>query len=73
MLLCGLCDVEPVLSGNTAPVKHPQLIAVVRKPRLSERLAYTLRVQLPCLGRGFFEEAMVTLNPAVAGFRKGEK
>lgn len=72
MFLCGLCDVKPMLSGNTAPVKHPQLIAVVRKSRCSEAGIYpqfSCRVwEGNCLGT-----LGVTLNPAVAGFRKGEK
>lgn len=34
-----IVNIKPALSGNVAPVKHLDLIAVVKKSKVSERLA----------------------------------
>lgn len=43
---------KPPLSGNTASVKHPELNAVIKKSRFSERLSNSFRVQWAMSGKG---------------------
>ena len=60
----------PVLSGNRAPVKHLDLIAVNSLLTGSQR--ETLKIQLRCLSGKLLGKFWVILHPAVPGLRKEE-